>query len=224
MLKTATLHLQQVISAREEQRAALAKHSAASTYTTALLPCYFYLLSLWLSQLFCFITCMNTTKKKKKQLTARKWRIHREALSYRVNSRRKNSEVSWQLPQYTTGTANSAISTLSLIFLHLFCLLALIQQSKHRTLSCAKGNQREIFMSQGNLCFLITQQTIAQYNKKITDFTYFDVLTLTWLKSPTLLLSWGLRGLVSTLGLTTCRKGLESGSPLTLIPSGKQNK
>lgn len=46
-----------------------------------------------------------------------------------------------------------------------------------------------------------------------------DQLTFTWLESPGLLPSGGFTGLLSTRGLTTCRKGLHSGKPLTLIPS-----
>lgn len=78
-------------------------------------------------------------------------------------------------------------------------------------------------MRKTNLYFLITQQTITQYNENGIFYLFWcQWLTFTWLKSPTLLLSCGLIGLVSTLGLTTCRKGLESGSPLTLIPSGNR--
>lgn len=48
-----------------------------------------------------------------------------------------------------------------------------------------------------------------------------DRLTFTWLESPGLLPSGGFMDLLSTRGLTTCRKGLHSGKPLTLIPSKK---
>lgn len=44
-------------------------------------------------------------------------------------------------------------------------------------------------------------------------------LTFVWLGSPGLLPSDGLAALLSTRGLTTWRKGLLRGKPLTLIPS-----
>ena len=49
-----------------------------------------------------------------------------------------------------------------------------------------------------------------------------DRLTFTWLGSPGLLPSGGFVALLSTRGRTTCRKGLHSGKPLTLIPSGRK--
>lgn len=44
-------------------------------------------------------------------------------------------------------------------------------------------------------------------------------LTFAWLGSPGLLPSGGFEALLSTRGLTTWRKGLHRGKPLTLIPS-----
>lgn len=49
-------------------------------------------------------------------------------------------------------------------------------------------------------------------------------LTFTWLGSPGLPPSGGFVALLSARGRTTCRKGLLSGKPLTLIPSGRKGR